>query len=68
LAKFLDVTYLCAPPWCFDLKDDTFGADFLLYDKTSGRMGADRAQDALGRGEYVHVAERGSVVLLKRKP
>jgi uncharacterized membrane protein len=51
---------------CFDLRDDTFGADFLLYEKASGWMGADHAQAALGRGEYVQIAQRGSIVLLKR--
>ena len=52
---------------CYDLKDGIFGADFLLYDKNSGEMGAKRAKEALARGKYQRVAARGSVVLLARR-
>jgi uncharacterized membrane protein len=51
---------------CYDLKDDTFGADYLLYDKRSGSMGANHAKAALDKGEYRRVEERGVMVLLKR--
>jgi uncharacterized membrane protein len=52
---------------CFDLKDATFDADYLLYDKSSGVNGADQATPALKRGEYEPHEERGALRLLKRK-
>lgn len=52
---------------CYDLKDSTFGADFLLYDKRSGQMGASPARDALSSGEYEQAARRGALVLLRKK-
>jgi uncharacterized membrane protein len=52
---------------CYDLKDATFDADFLLYDKHAGGMGANLAQAALAKGEYERSAERGVIVLLRRK-
>jgi uncharacterized membrane protein len=48
------------------LKYDTSGAEYLLYGTTS--MGADVGARALARGEYVEVAQRPGLMLLKRKP
>jgi uncharacterized membrane protein len=52
---------------CYDLKDDTFGADYLLYDKRSGKMGAEQGKAAVEKGAYRRVEERGVMVLLERK-
>jgi uncharacterized membrane protein len=52
---------------CFDLKDDFFGADYLLYERESGGNGTEQAKKALATGDYDHLAERGSIILLKNK-
>ena len=52
---------------CFDLKDDFFNADFILYERESGSDGAVQARRALATGDYEHVADRGSIVLLRNK-
>jgi uncharacterized membrane protein len=52
---------------CFDLKDDFFGADYVLYDRDSGSNGAEHARKALETGDYEQIAERGSIILLRNK-
>jgi uncharacterized membrane protein len=52
---------------CFDLKDDFFDADYVLYERESGGDGAVQAKRALATGHYEQIAERGSLVLLRNK-
>jgi uncharacterized membrane protein len=52
---------------CFDLKDDFFDADYVLYERESGGDGAEHAKKALATGKYERVVARGSLVLLKNK-
>jgi uncharacterized membrane protein len=52
---------------CFDLKDDFWNADYLLYERDSGGDGAEQAKKAMRTGKYEHVEQRGSLILLKNK-
>jgi hypothetical protein len=52
----------------FTLRDGLFDAEYLLYEVGSGFYGSDRAEAAKGRGEYIEVARRPGLVLLKRAP
>lgn len=54
-------------PRCYDLNDDYFDADYILYDRDSAELGADKAKQALDTGGYEHFAERGRIVLLRKK-
>jgi hypothetical protein len=47
------------------LRDGTFACDYLLYGTSS--PGADVAAKALADGEYVEVATRPGLALLRRK-
>jgi hypothetical protein len=50
---------------CYSLRDQTNGAEYLLYGPNSA--GAGVGDKALADGEYVEVARRAEVVLLKKK-
>ncbi len=52
---------------CFDLKDDFFDADYVLYEQDSGSEGTVQAKKALETGHYDQIAERGSLTLLRNK-
>ena len=47
------------------LRDGAAGADYILYGVTSA--GANIATEALARGEYLEIASRPGLSLLKRK-
>jgi uncharacterized membrane protein len=48
----------------FSLRDGLFEADYLLYDVNG--FGAKTAEDALSRGEYARMEEKGGLKLLRR--
>lgn len=51
----------------FALKTGTEDADYVLYRKDSGNLGADQANAALAAGQYDLVKELGDFALLRRR-
>lgn len=50
----------------FSLRDGLFEADYLLFGTDSRYLGADVAEPAIARGEYVRLAEKSGLVLAVR--
>lgn len=61
-----ELPHVSARPECYTLRYGFDGADYILYAHGSGRNGSDNAAAALRTGNYVEVAARRRVSLLKR--
>lgn len=61
-----ELPHVSARPECYALRYGFEGADYILYAYRTGRNGSDKAEAALKTGNYVAVAARRRVSLLKR--
>jgi hypothetical protein len=59
-----ELPHLSTRLFIFALRDGLFDADYLLYDVNG--YGAKNAEEALARGEYAMVEERGQMKLLRK--